>query len=31
VKTLPINLHHEVELVIALGKGGVDVKPQDAT
>jgi fumarylpyruvate hydrolase len=24
------NLHHEVELVIALGKGGVDVKPSDA-
>jgi fumarylpyruvate hydrolase len=25
-----VNLHHEVELVIALGKGGVDVKPEDA-
>jgi fumarylpyruvate hydrolase len=24
-----VNLHHEVELVIALGKSGVDVKPQD--
>lgn len=24
------NLHHEVELVIALGKGGVDVEPADA-
>ena len=24
------NLHHEVELVIALGAGGVDVKPADA-
>ena len=24
------NLHHEVELVVALGKGGVDVQPQDA-
>src|ERR1700722_14540761 len=25
------NLHHEVELVVALGKGGVDVRPEDAT
>jgi 2-keto-4-pentenoate hydratase/2-oxohepta-3-ene-1,7-dioic acid hydratase in catechol pathway len=25
-----VNLHHEVELVIALGRSGVDVKPQDA-
>jgi fumarylpyruvate hydrolase len=25
-----VNLHHEVELVIALGKGGVDVKPEHA-
>jgi fumarylpyruvate hydrolase len=25
------NLHHEVELVIALGKGGADVTPQDAS
>jgi fumarylpyruvate hydrolase len=24
------NLHHEVELVVALGKGGVDVQPKDA-
>ena len=24
------NLHHEVELVIALGRGGVDVRPADA-
>jgi fumarylpyruvate hydrolase len=24
------NLHHEVELVVALGRGGIDVKPQDA-
>jgi fumarylpyruvate hydrolase len=26
-----VNLHHEVELVVALGRGGVDVQPQDAT
>jgi fumarylpyruvate hydrolase len=25
-----VNLHHEVELVVALGRGGVDVQPQDA-
>ncbi|MBT5659999.1 MAG: fumarylacetoacetate hydrolase family protein [Rhodospirillaceae bacterium] len=25
-----INLHHEVELVVALGKGGRDIDPQDA-
>jgi fumarylpyruvate hydrolase len=24
------NLHHEVELVIALGRGGVDVRPEEA-
>jgi fumarylpyruvate hydrolase len=28
--TRTANLHHEVELVIALGRGGVDVKPLDA-
>jgi fumarylpyruvate hydrolase len=28
--TRTANLHHEVELVIALGKGGVTVKPVDA-
>lgn len=28
--TRTVNLHHEVELVIALGKGGVDVKAVDA-
>jgi fumarylpyruvate hydrolase len=26
-----VNLHHEVELVVALGRGGVDLQPQDAT
>jgi fumarylpyruvate hydrolase len=26
-----VDLHHEVELVIALGEGGVDVKPEDAS
>ena len=28
--TRTVDLHHEVELVIALGAGGVDVKPADA-
>jgi 2-keto-4-pentenoate hydratase/2-oxohepta-3-ene-1,7-dioic acid hydratase in catechol pathway len=28
--TRTVELHHEVELVIALGAGGVDVKPADA-
>jgi fumarylpyruvate hydrolase len=28
--TKTANLHHEVEMVVALGAGGVDVKPQDA-
>jgi fumarylpyruvate hydrolase len=28
--TMTHDLHHEVELVVALGKGGVDVKPADA-
>jgi fumarylpyruvate hydrolase len=28
--TMTHDLHHEVELVVALGRGGVDVKPADA-
>jgi fumarylpyruvate hydrolase len=28
--TMTDDLHHEVELVVALGQGGVDVKPADA-
>jgi fumarylpyruvate hydrolase len=28
--TMTHDLHHEVELVVALGQGGVDVKPADA-
>jgi fumarylpyruvate hydrolase len=28
--TRTVNLHHEVELVIALDKGGADIKPMDA-
>lgn len=27
---LTADLHHEVELVVAIGKGGVDIDPQDA-
>lgn len=28
--TLTANLHHEIELVVAIGKGGADIKAQDA-